>query len=54
MSKFKFCKDDGTWEWKNLHPDDEGFDDGLSQSSSLREIAYQLKRIADFLERSKK
>lgn len=46
MSRFRFCKDTDKW---NAEHDNDDWDDGLSKSNSLREIAYQLKRIADKL-----
>lgn len=50
-TKFKYCKDDKVdnfvvGENKNNNPD---WNDGLAENHSLREIAYQLKRIADLL-----
>ena len=46
-TKFRFCKDDDSFEAKQ---DNEDWCDGLAKNRSLREIAYQLKRIADTLE----
>jgi len=45
-TKFRFCKNDGSFEVKQDNPD---WNDGLGKAESLREIAYQLKRIADAL-----
>ncbi len=51
-TKFRYCKDDNSFEAKH---NDKDWNDGLSHSNSFREIAYQLKRIADaLLERGEK
>ena len=50
MSKFRYCKDDKSFE---AEQNDKDWNDGLDRGRSLREIAYQLKRIADFLEQLK-
>ena len=46
-TKFRFCKDDSSFEAKQ---DDTDWNDGLADNHSLREIAHQLKRIADVVE----
>ena len=43
MSKSKYLRDDSFL----AKLDDDDWCDGIAQNRSLREIAYQLKRIAD-------
>lgn len=47
-SRFKFCKDEEKSKSKITEKENDNGDfDELSKDRSLREIAYQLKRIAD-------
>ena len=46
-TKFRYCKDDKSFEAKHK---DKDWNDGLCKDNSFREIAHQLKRIADILE----
>lgn len=52
MTKFKYCKDDTVDDFAvgDKENNDSNWSDGLCEANSLREIAFQLKRIADMLE----